>query len=591
MRLTGVGAVPGFATGPIWRRPADVPRAAGAGSGRGDDRSAPVDPDEVAAIAAAQLEELAEQLREVGRQDEAATLDAQARIATAPTLARAWRRRIHAGEEPLTALDDAIGAAAAALAALNDEQIAEHASDLRGVGARMRRIVTGEDLDLPGEPSIVVAEDLPSSAAAEIPPGLILGIALEAGSWTSHAAELARGLNVPCVVGVSGLLAAVDREIQLAGGAAPQLAVDGVAGVVFTQPSQAELEAMRERRSEAILQGEIASGFRDRPTATKDGHRVTLLATIGRQEEAAAALDARAEGIGLLRTEFLFTGRQTSPSEEEQLDAYRAAFDAFGPTRRVVVRLLDIGGETRLPYARQRHEANPALGHRALRLAYRDPALLTTQIRAISRAGAAAGVEPRVMASMIATRADVDLLNQLIFDAQGSLATDGLAAAEKILTGVLVDVPSGAFLTRELAPRVDFFCIDTNGLTQYLLAADRTNPDLAELRDALHPAVVRAVRMVTGAAGAAQKPVTVSGDLAGDPAGALVLVGLGVDELSAAPATLDALRYHLAGVTYEKLQVLGARALDAGDASEVRALANELVEFRPPVITPGRRGG
>jgi phosphocarrier protein FPr len=155
----------------------------------------------------------------------------------------------------------------------------------------------------------------------------------------------------------------------------------------------------------------------------------------------------------------------------------------------------------------------------------------------------------------------------------------------------MVEVPSAAILTRELAPRVDFFSIGTNDLTQYLLAADRTNPELTGLQDALHPAVVRAIRMVTGAAGAAGKPVAVCGELAGDPAGALVLVGLGVDELSADAGSLDALRFHLAGVTYVQLQRLAARALQARDAEEVRALANDLVDWRPSVATPGPRAG
>jgi phosphoenolpyruvate-protein kinase (PTS system EI component) len=227
------------------------------------------------------------------------------------------------------------------------------------------------------------------------------------------------------------------------------------------------------------------------------------------------------------------------------------------------------------------------MGVHGIRLAYRDRSLLMTQIRAISRAASAANVEPHVMAGMVATRADVDLLNELIRDAQASLAVDGLSAAPHIVTGIVVDVPSAAFLTRELAPRVDFFTIDTNGLTEHLLAADRSNPALSGLHDALHPATVRAIRMVTGAAGAATRRVVVGGDLAGDPAGALVLVGLGADELSADPGSLDALRYHLAGVTYEKLQHLAARALDAGDADEVRALANDLVENRPPVAVSG----
>jgi phosphoenolpyruvate-protein phosphotransferase len=395
-------------------------------------------------------------------------------------------------------------------------------------------------------------------------------------------------------VGVSGLLAAVDEETAAAGAAGGpadgrgiEMAVDGISGTVFTRPTAAELDALRERREAALLQGELARGFRDRPAQTKDGHRVRLLANIGKPADVPRALEANAEGIGLFRTEFLFMGRQSPPTEDEQMDAYHEVFAAFGPDRPVVVRLADIGGDKNIPYLHLPHEANPFLGVRAIRLAYADRSLLMTQIRAISRAAAAARVEPHIMAPMVATLADVDLLNAMIRDAQAELAADGLPAAPHIVTGIMVEVPSAAILARELAAHVDFFSIGTNDLTQYLLAADRTNAALTELQDALHPAVVRSIRMVTGAAAAAGRPVAVCGELAGDPAGALVLVGLGVGELSADAGSLDALRYHLAAVTHEQLQHLAARALGARDAAEVRALAMELVELRP-AATPER---
>ena len=600
MRLAGVGAAPGFAFGPMWRhvqRQAPAALAVGA-----------VDPDAIAAVAAAQLEAIGAQLRDAGRPDEAAIFDAQAMMATDPTLTDEWRRRLEAGEDPLAALDAATGEAAAMLASLGDELLAARATDVRDVGSRLRRIVTGEGLDLPAEPSIVVAEDLPPSTAAEIPPGLLLGIALEAGSKTAHAAILARGLGIPCIVGVDGLLAAVDQALATDGATTPghvppvEMAVDGAAGLVYTLPTADELAALRERREAAFHQGEIARGFRDRPAATKDGHRVRLVANIGTPADVPRALEARAEGVGLFRTEFLFMGRQSPPTEDEQVEAYREVFEAFGPDRPVVVRLADIGGDKGIPYLHLPHEENPFLGVRALRLAYPDRragrpehgasyGMLVTQLRAVSTAAAQAGVVPHVMAPMVATEADVELLHALRDEAQAGLAREGMPRSERIVTGIMVEIPSAALIADRLMRHVDFFSIGTNDLTQYLLAADRTNPALATLQDALHPAVLRCIRMVTGAAGAAGKPVAVCGELAGDPAGALVLVGLGVDELSADAGSLDALRYRLAGVTDEQLRHLAARALDARDAEEVRALANDLVEGRAPVATPGPRAG
>ena len=278
-----------------------------------------------------------------------------------------------------------------------------------------------------------------------------------------------------------------------------------------------------------------------------------------------------AAGVGLFRTEFLFMGHQTAPTEAEQVDAYRRVFEAFGPGPPVLVRLADIGGDKDIPYLALPGEANPFLGVRALRLAYRDRGLLVRQIRAISAAAALAGVVPHVMAPMVATIDDVDLLHDLIAEAQSDLAASGSARSQRIVTGIMVEIPAAALSAGELAPHVDFFSIGTNDLTQYLMAADRTNPALVRLHDALHPAVLRCIAMVVDGADRIGIPVAVCGELAGDPVGALVLVGLGVDELSADAGSLDALRFQLAGVTRADLDQLAHLALGARDGAEVRA--------------------
>jgi len=552
-----------------------------------------VDPHTVGAIAAAQLEEIADQLRESGRHHEHEVAAAHARLATNPLLIDAWRRRMAAGEGALTALALAVDDAAADDPEPGNDAARFGAAGLRAVGARMARIVTGEDLALPDQPSIIAADQLSPATVANLPPALVLGIALEHGWGAEEVSTLARSLRVPCVVGVAGLLAEVDAALaaaQASGGGVPEIAVDGVAGLVFTQPTGADLAGMRERRSDAIRAGAIAAGVRDRPAQTKDGHRIRLVAEIGGPADVARALEARAEGVGLFRAESLFMDHRTTPTEDEQVDAYSPVFEAFGADRPVVVRLAGMGADDG-PHLRPAEETNPELGVRGIRLAGRDGSAYRTQIRAISRAAAMHGVAPHVMAAMMTTLADVDLLNKLIQEAQESLAADGIAAASRVVPGVMVQVPSAAFLTREFSPRVDFFCVEANTLTQYLLAADRANPALAHLQDPLHPVVLRAIRMVSGAAGAAAKPVTVAGDMAGDPAGALVLVGLGVDELAMDPDAMDGIRYHLAGVTYEKLQHLAARALESHDAAEVRALADDLVEWRPRMTPPARPAG
>jgi phosphoenolpyruvate-protein phosphotransferase len=513
-------------------------------------------------------------VRDLGRADEAGIFDAQAMMATDPELVDAAVDLAAAGQEPVAAVRAAAATAAATLAALPDELLAARAADVRDVGERIVRILLGEDVALPEAPSIAVADDLPPSVAAEIPPGLLLGVALEGGSITAHAVILARSFGIPAIVGAAGLTEAAR--------AAKTVAMDGATGEIVLDPDPSETAAFGDR-ADALSEARAAAvALRDRPCATADGERVTLLANIGSPADAARALDARSEGVGLFRTEFLFMKRQTAPTEAEQVAAYRAVFEAFGPDRPVVVRLADIGGDKALPYLALPAEANPFLGVRAIRLAgvgSRD--LLLTQLRAVWRAAGLAGVTPHVMAPMVATLADAQLLAELRDEARSGAAATASAAGtpipDKMLTGVMVEIPSAALLAAELARTVDFFSIGTNDLTQYTMAADRGNPALAHLQDALHPAVLRLIRSVVAGADQAGIPVAVCGELAGDPAGALVLVALGVDELSADAGSLDGVRAALAAVTRAQLANLAERALAASDAETVRSMAGELL--------------
>jgi phosphoenolpyruvate-protein phosphotransferase len=356
------------------------------------------------------------------------------------------------------------------------------------------------------------------------------------------------------------------------------VAVDGETGDVLLDPQPDESDRLAARRRAIDDRRAAAASLRGRPCATADGERVLLVANIGTPDDAPRAIEAGAEGVGLFRTEFVFMGRDDAPTEEEQLDAYARVLDAVGPDRPVVIRLADIGGDKAIPYLGLPPEANPFLGVRAIRLAYRSPELLLTQLRAIWRAGAAAGVVPHVMAPMVATLADVDLFLGLSETARSSVLADGHPCAERLVKGIMVEVPSAAFMAPELARRIDFFSIGTNDLTQYTLAADRGNASLARLQDALDPAVLRAIARIVEGADGAGIPVAVCGELAGDPAGALVLVGLGVDELSADAGSLDAVRAVLLGVTRLEVDTLARAALAATDAPTVRALAGRLLD-------------
>ncbi|HSL97531.1 MAG TPA: phosphoenolpyruvate--protein phosphotransferase [Candidatus Deferrimicrobiaceae bacterium] len=558
IRLTGVAAAPGMAIGPAWRH----------AEASGD---APV-PDirAAAARAAADLTALAARVRTAGRAEEAGIFEAQALMAEDPTLLEDAERRAIGQSEPdavAAAVEAAARAAAETLAAVRDELLAARAADVRDVGGRIARIIAGRSIRLPDRPSIALADDLPPSVTAEIPEGLLLGIALERGSAVSHAAILARSLGIPAVVAVGGLVAAAD-----AADASLQVGLDGGSGLVLIDPDDTDLTELRAAadRREAALRA--ARALRDRPGATADGHQIALLANIGRPEDARRALDAGAEGVGLFRTEFLYVGRSDAPSEDEQARAYRAVLDAFGE-RPVVIRLLDIGGDKPVPYMHLEPEANPFLGMRGLRLAESNRELQLTQIRAIARAGAGAASTPRVMAPMVATIEDVELLHGLIEEALADLDARAIARASRLEVGIMVEVPSAALMAAELARRVDFFSIGSNDLTQYVLAMDRTHPGFAAAADAIHPAVLRAIRETVRGANAAGIEVAVCGELAGDPLGAQVLVGLGVTELSMDAGRLDEVRAALAARTRAELAALADAGLNAETAPAVRALA------------------
>lgn len=471
---------------------------------------------------------------------------------------------------------EAAAAAADLISAIDDELLAARAADVRDVGARICRILSGTIIEMPEVPSIIIGDDLPPSFGAEIPPGLALGFGMAGGSRTAHVVILARSLGLPAVVGAAGLCETA-REVLDRAGEAAVCALDGETGEVFMEVDQAFEATLRERTRALATRRERAAELRSQPGTTSDGRRILLVANIGTADDAQRALDRGAEGVGLFRTEFLFLSRASAPTEIEQVAAYRRVMATFGPDRPVVIRLADIGGDKPIPYLKLRAEDNPFLGVRAIRLAYgssRD--LLETQLRAIWRAGALAGVVPHVMAPMIATLEDVDLLISLRDAARDEVVASGQACARSMATGIMVEVPSAVLLAPELARRVDFMSIGTNDLTQYIFAADRGSAALAQMQDPLHPEVLRAIALIAAAARGAGIPVAVCGEAAGDPAAACVLVGLGIGELSADAASLDELRATLARL---ELQARGARESGprALRAASVRALATELL--------------
>ncbi|HEX7099291.1 MAG TPA: phosphoenolpyruvate--protein phosphotransferase [Acidimicrobiia bacterium] len=447
-------------------------------------------------------------------------------------------------------------------AEMEDEYFAARAADIRDLGNQLLRQLLGvgqSDLSTLTEPSIIVAHDLTPSDTALIPPGMALGFCTMVGSAVSHTAILARSLGIPAVVGI-GEVSEVDGTTAI---------LDGTAGTVLLDPSEEEVAAARaeiERRERE--RAEAALHARE-PAATLDGHAVEVVANVGNSDEAERAAEAGAEGIGLVRTEFMFLDRPDLPGEEEQVEGYRAILSHF-PTGPVVFRTLDVGGDKQLPGVEIAPELNPFLGKRGIRLTLAEQAIFRTQLRAILRAGP--GRPVHVMFPMVASVSEVRAARQVLDEVVSELDREGTERATDIEVGVMIEVPSAALMADLLADEVDFFSIGTNDLTQYTLAVDRTNPVVAPLADALHPAVLRLIRQVVEAAHERGRWVGVCGELAGDTLATPVLVGLSVDELSMSPPSVPLVKNRIRSLSRETCRELARQCLAAEDPAQVREL-------------------
>jgi phosphoenolpyruvate-protein phosphotransferase len=407
----------------------------------------------------------------------------------------------------------------------------------------------------------VVARDLAPSQTASLRRDLVLAFCTAEGGPTSHTAILARALGLPAVVGLG-------RPV-LAFPPGTMLLVDGSRGEVIAGPSESEARAFEERGAAEGERARAELAAAAAPAVTLDGRRVEVVANVGGLEDTSAALRSGAEGIGLLRTEFLYLSRREAPTEDEQTAAYDSILDLM-EGRPVVARTLDVGGDKELPYLDLGHEANPFLGWRAIRMCLDCPDLFLTQLRALLRAGA--GHDLRLMFPMIATLEEVRGARKLVEEARRQLEASGKPHAESAQVGIMVEVPSVAVLADLFAAEVDFFSIGTNDLTQYTLAAERTNDRVAHLSDALHPAVVRQIAQVIRAGHERGIWVGVCGELAGDPEGVPILLGLGLDEFSMAAPLIPRAKAILRRWSHAGARRLADAALRLDTAAAVRSL-------------------
>ncbi|XAQ43084.1 phosphoenolpyruvate--protein phosphotransferase [Ralstonia solanacearum] len=454
------------------------------------------------------------------------------------------------------------------LAALGNPLLAARAADLRDVGRRvlghLDPALRGTAQALPDGPCILVAQDLSPSDTAALDTRRIAGIVTAQGGPTSHTAILTRTLGIPAVV------AAGPAVLDVASGT--QAIVDGSGGQLYLDPDAAAVAGAEAWLREDAARAQREQAERGLPARTRDGHAVEIAANVNLPAQAIEAVTLGAEGVGLMRTEFLFLERDHAPDEDAQHEVYAAMLGALGG-RPLIVRTLDIGGDKQVPHLNLPKEENPFLGVRGARLLLRRPDLMEPQLRALYRA-ACGGGPLSIMFPMITSLGEVIALRAACERIRAELD------APAVPLGIMVEVPAAALLADQLAEHVDFFSIGTNDLTQYTLAIDRQHPDLAAEADSLHPAVLRLIQLTVQGAARHGRWVGVCGGLAGDPFGALLLTGLGVHELSMSPRDIPAVKARLRDAHVRQLTELAGQALACASAEDVRALEATLPAHR-----------
>ncbi len=463
---------------------------------------------------------------------------------------------------------EAVREMAARYRQLDDDYLRVRAADVEDVGRQVlfHLMGTTPQAILLDQPGILIADDLAPSETSRLDPALVQAIALAAGGTTSHSAILARSLGIPAVAGLG------HRILEVAEGT--QLVLDGSTGQLWIDPSEEVLSHQRKRAASESAEKQAMLASSRHLATTLDGRRIEVAANIGGTADARAAIKAGAESAGLFRTEFLFLDRQTAPSEEEQYLVYHATAEAM-QGHPMIVRTLDAGGDKPISYLNLSHEENPFLGYRAIRLCLDQPELFKTQLRAIVRV--AVDFPLKIMFPMIATVQEWRRSQAFLTEVLGELWAKGLVVPGHIETGMMVEVPSAAVMAAQFAPEVDFFSIGTNDLTQYTLAAERGNPRLAYLNDALHPAVLTLIDRVVEAAHAHGKWVGICGELGGDPLAVPILVGLGVDELSMGAPAIPRAKQIIRGVDYASMRTKVRKLLTLESAEAVRKAAAALL--------------
>src|SRR6266540_1580939 len=555
--IKGVGAAPGIAVGPVFHFQQvefdlEDPETLSA--------NGQMSLSEALERAKSQLVELYQQMAEKKLGNEAAIFEAHKELLDDPELAEAVQARVTMGQTPVKAWKTTIDEQAAAIAALNDPLLAARADDLRDAGKRVLRLMVGlsEKGVMPTTPVVVVARELSPSDTASFNPEFVLGFGIVEGGPTSHIAILARALGLPAIVGVNESMLVLEEKTPVI--------LNGNDGTLTVNPAADVLERAKQSQKRWLEYRRFAQEQASLPAISQDGVRVDVTANAGSIADAAEALHMGADGIGLLRTEFLFLERTTAPTEDEQLSVYRAIAETMR-TLPVIVRTLDIGGDKPLAYIQMKPELNPFLGERGIRLCLNRPELFREQLRAILRAAPSGNL--KIMFPMVSDINELRQARALIEELRIELN------APPVQIGIMIEVPSAALMADVFAPEIDFFSIGTNDLTQYTLAMDRGNSALASKHDGLHPAVLRLIAMTIDAAHKHGKRADICGELGSDAAAIPILLGLGMDELSVSIPSVPTVKAQVRSLKISDWRSLAHEALDCSTAQEVRQLVKK----------------
>ena len=463
------------------------------------------------------------------------------------------------------------------LSAIDDEYLRERATDMRDVTERVLNNLLGHrdgfDTSKLKEPSVIISYDLTPSRTALLDKKMVLGFATDAGSKTSHTAIMARSMRIPAVVGLGG----ASQELKNG----DYVLLDGYNGLVIVNPTDQTLFEYGQLVRKRVTLEEKLRDTRDKPPVTLDGTRVILSANVEQPSDTESVIACGAEGVGLFRTEYLFINRECLPDEEEQYRAYREVAAALKPNP-VIIRTLDLGGDKFLSHVPVPHEMNPFLGWRAIRFCLQERAIFRDQLRAILRAAVEGNV--KMMYPMISCLDELNQANALVKEYKMELKQEGVPFCADIEIGAMIEIPSAVLAADALARRVKFFSLGTNDLIQYSLAVDRLNEKIAHLYEPTHPAIVRLIKMTVDASRKNGIWTGVCGEMAGDPVFTALLLGLGVTELSAAPAVVPQIKFVIRRLKMNEAIELADFALQSESGSEILSRCKTLAKRIAPSL-------